>query len=254
MTDIVNGQNLPPEILKVGLQELINLFKKSSGKLKKLFEKRIKFLVKSKKYLISLSDKEVSELYKITKQELYGRVEKCLVSHWSMNLIALGVLISKLNELDQREIVERIKTEVHSKYMARGIRIVEMGSTGVISHIIEYLSDVKMEKNYNFIEMGKLFDGIIDQWDDITVFVKAEHGKEDVKTRCLDHLEKREILFFVFAYGSAVNATITAIAELSNENQLSGYIWDAKMKREGVKEVYSCTFQNAEGHGIDKFA
>ena len=140
---------------------------------------------KSKKYLVSLSNEETTKLYEITKLDLYKRLSACLISHWAMNLIALGVYVSKLNESDQRDIVERVKSEVHSKYQALGLRILYMGSTGVIQHIIEYLSDLKINKNYNSTQMGAMFDKIIEKWDEITTFVKATDSLIEVKKFCL---------------------------------------------------------------------
>lgn len=252
MTDA--SGNLPPELLKLGLNQLLSLLKVTGGKLAHAIGARIKKLIASKTLLISLSEEETRKIYEITKQDLYIRLNNCLVSHWSMNLIALGIYVSKLNELDQRHIVERVRSEVHSKYQARGVKILNMGSTGAIGHIIEYLSDLKMQKNYGFIEMGKFFDKIIEKWEDIAFFVKSEYEIGLVKKKCLEFIGKKYPLFFIFAYASAIPATINAIAELSNSKQLSGYIWDAKMKPEGFKEAYSCYFQSIEGDGIEIFA
>lgn len=254
MTDLPSEIPIPPELTKLGIQELINLFKKSPAKLGKFIQKRVKQLVKSRKYLISISEEVTTELYKITKQDLYKRLEDCLFSHWSLNLIALGVYISKLNESDQRELVEQVRGEVHSKYRAEGIRILDIGSTGAINYLIGYISDLKMKKDYNFNEMGDIFDKIISRWKEITLFVKSEDDVKLVKTRCLHLLNKKEPLFFIFAYGSAIYPCINAIAELNNERKLAGYIWDAKTRSEGLKEVYSCTFESVEGYGIDTFA
>lgn len=253
MTEIPSEIPILPELLKLGIKELIVLLKKSPGKFGKIIKERLIYLVKSKKYLISLSEEDTTELYKISKQELYKRLERCLVSHWSMNLIALGIYISKLNELDQGELAKKVKSEVHFKYQAKGLKILAMGSTGVIDHVIGFLSDIKTEKNYSFTEMGAIFDKIVERWDEITLFVKSEDSDSLIKKSCLSYLQKDERLFFVFAYGSAVKAAIMTIAELNNEGSLSGYLWDAKMKNIGQKEVYSCTFQSVKGAGIDMF-
>lgn len=253
MTEIPPEISILPELLKLSIKELIDLLKKSPGKFGESIKERLKQLVKSKKYFISLSKEDTTELYKISKQELYKRLERCLVSHWSLNLIALGIYISKLNELDQGELAKQVKSEVHSKYQAKGLKILAMGSTGVIDHVIGFLSDIKTEKNYSFTEMGAIFDRIIERWEEITLFVKSEDSASSIKESCLSYLQKNERLFFVFAYGSAVNATISTIAELNNEGKLSGYIWDAKMKNIGSKEVYSCTFESVKGAGIDMF-
>ncbi len=250
---IDSPSEIPPEIWKLGLQELINLFKTSKGKLGEIIKKRIRQVIKSKHYFVSLSEEDTTELYKISKQELYKRLERCLVSHWSMNLISLGIYISKLNELDRGEIAKRVKSEVHHKYQAKGLKILAMGSTGVIDHVIEFLSDIKTDKNYSFTEMGAIFDKIIERWEEITLFVKSGDSIGSIKESCVSYLKKDERLFFVFAYGSAVKATIMTIAGLNNEGSLSGYLWDAKMKNIGQQEVYSCSFQSTKGAGIDMF-
>lgn len=242
-----------------GIKRLLELVRNSSGRIKSLIEAIIRDKIKSKKYLISINEEEINKIYLITKTEIYRRMENCLGSHWSMNLIALGLYVAELNDLQKNEIVEKVRAEIHRKYRAEGIKILDMGSTRSISQVINYLSGIKIRKNYNFIQMCNLFDKIIEQWKDITIFVKSEDTTNKVSIVCQDMIASNKPIFFVFAFGNAVNHTIYAIAQLNVENKLKGYIFTSNMQnpREETgpnkKEVYSCMFESVNNFGIDIF-
>ena len=163
-------------------------------------------------------------------------------------------MASELNETQKTDLRERVREEVHRKYGAKGIRILEMGSTGVIRDIIDHISRLKIRKEYTFLEMNRLFDKILDKWQEITVFVKTEDNFNNIKIKCSELLSKKESLFFVFAYGYAVKHAINAIASLNNEGELKGYLFFSNiLMTDGKKEVYSCSFENVEGFGLDSF-
>ena len=43
----------------------------------------------------------------IKKGPIYKKLEQCLGSHWSLNLIALGLYIQGLDETNQLELIEK---------------------------------------------------------------------------------------------------------------------------------------------------
>lgn len=245
----------PKKLEDLSIVDLLTLLKKSAGKIKERIKEIIKEKIESKKYLISISKDELSNLKRISESDIYKRMEECLGSHWSMNLIALGLYISELNKQLQKELQEKVRKEIHQKYGAEGLKIMEIGSTGAIRQIIEYLSNIKMNKEYDLIQMGRLFDKIIKDWKEITLFIKAEDNQNQIELKISNMISSEKALFIVFAYGSAVLTTCFAIAKLNNNKQLSGYLFYSKREQDIEKTpIYSCFFESVEGFGLEAFA
>jgi len=245
--------DLSVDLSKIDYKNLLRIFRDSSGKLRDKIREIIIQRIEKNKPFVSINEKETQHLYKIRKYESYRMMEICLGSHWSMNLIGLGLLVSELNETQKTDLQEKVRIEVHRKYGAKGLKILEMGSTGVIRDIIDYLSRIKTRKEYTFLEMNKLFDNILDKWQKMAIFVKSEDDMNHIKMKCRQLLESKDSLFFVFAYGFAVKHAINAIASLNNDGELKGYLFFANMGTDGKRNIYSCSFENVEGFGIDSF-
>lgn len=253
--------DLSKDLDRLNIKELLALLKGAPyfSKITNTIKEAIKNRIYTNKPFLSqnINEQEVQSLYQISKRDIYKRMESCLGSHWSMNLIALGLYISELNEMGQRDLQARVRFDVHTRYGAKGLRILEMGSTNAIKTIIDYLSGIKMTNDYNFLQMGRLFDKIIEEWSSITIFVESEDNLNHVEVKCLEMIRNKKPLFFVFAYGSAVRHAIFAIAKLNNNGDLKGYIFKGETRKVGVDkkmEVYSCPFENIEGFGIYIFA
>ena len=83
MTDLID------EFYKINIKDLLKVFKESSGKIKRKIGEIIAERIANNKPFISIQEYEVQQLYNIRKYESYRRMEDCLGSHWSMNLIGL---------------------------------------------------------------------------------------------------------------------------------------------------------------------
>ena len=135
-------------LIKLGLRELISYvnLKKLSGQVLEYAKKRIRELWGKRQYGFTPSKDEATILKKISKTDLYLRLKFCLGHHWCLPLIKVGIYISNLNKEGQDILVNQIKDSINQKYGIRGIRIMELGSTGVIESIIELISDLKIKK------------------------------------------------------------------------------------------------------------
>lgn len=247
MTDLIkNLSDLP-------LRELIHLLRDSGGDIKEIIKQKIRDIISSEKYLISLSKEETTSLRRITQTPIYKRMERCLLGHWSMNLIALGLYVAELNQLNQgKDIQERVRSAVHEKYRARGIRILDIGSTGVIENVLNYLDNINLRKNYNVLEMGRLFDAILDEWENITLFIKSGESPNNIEIKIGDMIANKKKLFFVFACGSAIGPTINTIAKMNIQGLLKGYLFEGK--NNPLDNSYSCPFEDTRNFGVDMFS
>lgn len=115
--------------------------------------------------------------------------------------------------------VRKIKDGVYKKYGSRGIKIIDMGATGIIFSVASFLSDRKIRENLNPLDMALEFDKLLDGWDQATIFVKKDDEVIPIYKKILGHMDKYP-LFFLFAYGSAVLKASKAIAKLNNEGTI----------------------------------
>lgn len=180
---------------------------------------------------------EAKAIYEVGKKDVYIRLKQCLGGHWAIDLLRAGIYISKLNDEGKRDAVRKIKDGVYEKYGSRGIKIIDMGATGIIISVALYLSDRKIKNNLNPLDMALEFDKLLEEWEKATIFVKKDDDVTPIYSKILGHMDKYPI-FFIFAYGSAVLIAGKAIAKLNNE----GTIHD--------KRYYFYTYPNVDQAGL----
>ena len=238
-------------IIKLGLRELLSYInlKKLSGEVLEYAKKRLRELWYKKQYGFTPSKDEATILRQISQTDLYLRLKFCLGQHWSLPLIKVGIYVSNLNKEGQDKLVQQIKDYIFQKYGIRGIRIMELGSTGIIESIIELISDLKIRKNYTREDLVREFENILFEWKEITLFVKNEHTIDDVIITIKRKMEMKKHLFFVFAFGNASKIAMSGIAKANTEGLFSqeGYLFSNKywINKRG-SEIYSWTFESVE--------
>lgn len=207
---------------------------------------KIKKLFLSKKYGFTDASGNAKKLYEISDTALFQSFKKCIVNPLYISLVREGLRISYLNDEGRKIEIDKIKHEVNKRYGRFGIRIMQIASTGELENIAKYLIDLNLRKNYNILDMTKEFEKIVENWLKITSFIKKDYPKEDIQKEIISHIEREEEIFFVFAYGSAVQPTIEVIAVLNIEHKFSEkYIFEGKMSQDksGV-EHYTCFFES----------
>lgn len=209
------------QISSLGVKDLLALFVSGKYGLEVIayIKEKIREKLDERKYGFVPNAEETRALYEINKKEVYQRLKVCLGGHWALDLLRVGIYISKLNDEGKRETVHKIKDHVYSKYGPRGIKIIDMGATSVIYSVALYLSDRKMRDNMNPIDMALEFDKLIEGWDKVTIFVKKDENESPIYKKILSYMDSYPI-FFVFAYGSAVLIASRAIAKLNNEKTI----------------------------------
>jgi len=216
-------------------------------KISKTYEK-IREIWFSHKYGFTNSKKHARELYKISDTPLFQQFEKCVAIPIYATLVRDGLRISYLNDEGRRKEIEEIRNEARKRYGRRAIKILNISSTSELQRIVEYLIDLKIKKNYNMFDLTKEFEKILDNWEKITLFVKSEqeHNIDYILKEINWHIEQKQELFFIFAYSSAIQNTIEAIANLINESifKNNNYLFESKIEVDKAKkEKYKCIFE-----------
>ena len=230
------------------IKELLGKYAEGAGKeTAKQLLKKIKELINKKRYGFTTSDLLANSLENIGKRDVFQRLKECVGNHRAQNLIRVGIHISELNEEGQRKTVEKLRSEVFASRGARGLNIINMGSTRAIVGVIEYLSTLKMQKNLKKEETAVELDEIIREWTRITIFVKRDSSIEEISSKILDHIKRKVPLFFVFGYGAIARGIATkSVAKLNNENQIyeNDYLFFASNVPDNTGcYVFSCIFQ-----------
>ncbi len=237
---------LPPDPSLRELLELIATGKLVGDALKEA-KKKIKELWERREYGFTPDPELANELQRISKSDAYKRMKDCIGHHHFLSLIKLGLRIAELSDEGRVETIAKIKNSVYEKYGIRGVRILNMGGTGVLLEIIKYLSQLKMEKNYTQRDMAEKFEEIIDKWTEITIFHRAEHGQTVLRNTIIRYMEISRELFFVFASGVAGDQAKKVIADLSNNNEIRkrGYIFNLYERKEDMtgRLLYTWIFQ-----------
>jgi hypothetical protein len=241
--------DVPPELLDKTLPELLKLvaLQKLTGKILEWANQKIKELWDKREYGFTPEPEVAYGLQKISKSEAYKRMKDCIGNHRFLGLIKLGFRVDELNEQGNVAAIAKIKDNVYEKHGVEGIRILTMGTTGVLMGIIQYLSDMKIRNDYSQVIMADHFDKIIKNWMQITIFHQVEQGQKTLENSILTFMKANYEMFFVFSMGTASSQATKVIAQLKNDEIIrkNGYMFNLYSRKEVVGRVmHTWVFQN----------
>jgi len=241
--------DIPPDILDKTLPELLKLvtLQKLTGKALEWATHRIKELWDKKEYGFTPEPEVAAGLQKISKSEAYKRIKECIGNNRFLGLIKLGFRAEELNEQGNTASIATIKDKVYEKHGVEGIRILTMGTTGVLMGMIQYLSDMKIKNNYGQAYMADHFEKIIQNWMMITIFHQTGHGQKALENKVLAYMKANYQIFFVFSIGTASDQATKVIAQLRKDGAISknGYIFNLYSRKELPGRVsHTWVFQN----------
>ncbi|MCX9010147.1 MAG: hypothetical protein OIN66_03390 [Candidatus Methanoperedens sp.] len=241
--------DIPPELLDKTLPELLKYaaLQKLTGKALEWVTQRIKELWDKKEYGFPPEPEVASGLQRISKSEPYKRMRECIGNHRFLGLIKLGFRADELNQQGNTVAIARIKDKVYENHKVEGIRILTMGTTGILIGIIQYLSDMKIRNNYSQAIMADHFEKLIQNWMKITIFHQAGHGQKTLERNILAFMKTNHQIFFVFSMGSASDQATKVIAQLRKDEIIykNGYIFTLYQRKELPGMIsHAWVFQN----------
>jgi len=144
------------------LRELLELIVagKLVGDALKEAKKKIKELWERKEYGFTPDPELASKLQRISKNDAYNRMKELIGNHPFLSLVRLGLVFAEISEEGEAEKIARVKREVHHIYGIKGVRVLTMGSTGVLLDVIRYLSDLKIKYNNPLVSRPLKFASI----------------------------------------------------------------------------------------------
>jgi hypothetical protein len=204
------------------------------------FEKEFGF---PPKQFILLAEK----VQKIGDETYFKRLKECIGrGHWTLPFIKIGICISELSDKGERCEIDKIRDSIHKKKGWKVLNIVNMGSTGAIRGVIEYLDDLS-KKNYSSESIIQEFERIIQQWSNIAVFVHKENSEHIIRNSIREKIRQKMPIFFIFSYGAEANQiAMNTISYLRTNREIepNDYLFDAFPKYDGVgTKVYMWNFK-----------
>ncbi len=239
----------PRDLLDLDLSDLLKLIAagKLAGDALKWAKKRVKELWEKKEYGFTPDPELATSLQKISQTEAYRRIKQCIGNHRFLPVIRLGLRIEELSEEGRVDLISKIKDNVHKKYGFEGVRILNMGATGILKGIIQYLSDLKIRNDYTQNDIASIFEGILKRWSEITIFHKAEYGESILEKTIIKYMDAIKDVFFVFAAGTAGNQAKKVIARLNNNSEIRkrGYMFHLYSRREDLtgRSLFTWVFE-----------
>lgn len=201
-------------------------------------------------YGITLNPEESKSLKDISESEFYRIFKKYLGNHWSINLIKVGLYISDLDEGGNQERAREIQGEVFKKYGHKGVKITHLASVGILIPVMNYIIDLKLQKDASIIVLSQEFDKILSEWDTISIPVSADLTELNLREKILQKMNNNYPIFFVFSSGRAARNTQLTLAKMNNEQLFSGkYLMTSKNRVNPISKIEHClwTFDKIEG-------
>lgn len=247
---VLSPDTLINELSSKSLQELLSYIGlgKLTGEGLIFARKKVKELWEKMEYGFTPQPELASELQRISNSEAYKRIRECIGHHKFLGLIKLGLRIEELSDEGKAELISKIKNNVYQKHGIEGARILTMGSTGILIGIIQYLSFVKIENNYDQSQMADLFNKILLNWQKITIFHQSDKGEMKLETKILSYMNDQYDLFFVFSIGTASKQAAKVIASLNKTGTIGkkGYMFNLYSRKEDMagRVLHAWVFQN----------
>lgn len=205
---------------------------KKAGKLTATQLKKIaqayKKLQQSKRFGFTPPNEDIAiKLLEIDKSPLFQRIRELIGKHPDLRLIRISLLIEKLNTEGATLLVDQIRSEIYENHGEYGIKIINLGSTGRISFIIDSLEKIKEEYQKSTEELINDYQYMIKKADYITVYVNNEDYIPNIELKICKKMDQRPDIFFVIAAGRASDASMQVIAKLNNKGIIrdKGYLF-----------------------------
>src|SRR3989344_307868 len=139
------------------------------------FLKKIQEAWQRGKYGISFNSDEANHLKEISENLTYKTYKKIVGKNPYTPYIKLGILLYELSlKPEGKERFDEISKEVYRKKTEKIRRVIHIGSTGVIIHILEYLNNLSETRKISKERITEEFEKIMDAWEQYSIAVKND--------------------------------------------------------------------------------
>jgi hypothetical protein len=214
-----------PDINKILANALIigagNVGKRTLESIKKLWLKG------TSRYGFTPEPKEASRLKDISNNVTYQTFKKIVGKYKFTPYIKVGILLYELNRGGNKERVEEIRKDVYNSkdgYLAK--KIIHLASTGVLLNVLDFLIDLKNNKELSKYAIQNEFKKVLDLWGKISVPVSNSDPQKQIIENINQVVNLKEGIVVIYGCGHAAEKAQIVIAKLIKEKffQKNNYI------------------------------
>lgn len=166
---------------------------------------------------------DYSVYQKIKNKIVFKQLRFMIGEHSTLRIILVGLYVSSFDKDTKAKVLEENRQKIYDKYGQRGVSILNMATTGFIESYIKWLSEYNIRKNPSKLELIDLYEKILQEWLETTIFVQGNMPKEIVASKIFGKMNVGFGVFFVFASKSAIKITEEAIREIEIKGPLKNY-------------------------------
>ena len=165
---------------------------------------------------------EAESLKEISKNSTYMTFARCVGRYEYNAFIRIGLLIYELNEIGNKDRVDEIRKYVYSEHGNVPKKIIQIASTGILLHVLEYLTNLRDEKNLSSDVVREEFINIVTLWENVSIPVSLLDLEEKIISSIKKIIGENVPIFFVYGAGNAATKAELIVAELNNDELFSG--------------------------------
>lgn len=177
--------------------------------------KKIKHGLRQKEFGFSASDELADRLRKIDSTPDYLKLKQLIGNHPTLRLARIGLYLETLNKEGSTRIVNDIRDEIIKNHGDDGFKIIDLGSSGLMSGLIESLSDLKSELNLLPYEVVKEYEININKLKFRSLFVKRETSQVELEQEIMKKIKQKPSYFHIVAAGNALECPMLVIAKMN---------------------------------------
>ncbi|HII15281.1 MAG TPA: hypothetical protein HA362_03125 [Nanoarchaeota archaeon] len=204
------------------------------------------------RYGFTITQDEANTLNDIAKNPTYIAFKSAIGTKSPFTrFIKVGLLLYELNSRGEKDRVKEIRSEIYnSQYSNRYVqKIIHIASTGVLLHILDYLTYFKDTNKLSDYAIREEFKRILRIWQEIGVPVKKEDNETTIKNNIQSLITKKVPIIIVYASESAVPRAHLAIADLSNKKVFVGkyILWSKNLTLSGFNQFLGLLYASDTG-------
>jgi len=173
------------------------------------------------------SGMDFSDYKKLQKKNSFKQLQFLIgKNHPTLGIILLGMHIASMSHEQRKKCVDEHRQQVYDKYKGRGVSVLNMALTGFIDGYIKWLGDLYVEKNPSEKELIDIYEKILDQWNEITIFVQTSKADHTIQSRLVHKMSASMAFIYVFASESAISKWQKILDKITKDNLLTEFDYD----------------------------
>lgn len=168
---------IEPDINKIlanaAVIELDKISSRTLSKIKSLW-------LKHKYYGFTPTPSEAESLKDISNNSIFVTFSRCVGKYEYSAFIRIGLMIYELSEIGNKDRVDEIRRFIYSKHGNVPKKIIHIASTGILLHVLEYLTNLRDEKNLSCDVVREEFINIVTLWEKVSIPVSLLDSEDSI--------------------------------------------------------------------------